>query len=138
VVVPPPAPERTERPADERSKGRRTAAYVSFAVAGVGVAMGATTGMLWLNARSDIKSACGGLDCQPQNESERARLASDKQRYDTFGTLSVVGFGMGLAGAATGAALLLSQPKEPRPEAQRAAIRPYLGPGMLGVYGVFQ
>lgn len=135
VVVPAPRPKHV-RATEEPGKGRRTLTYVSFAAAGVGIAVGATTGILWLNARSDIKAACGGLDCQPQNETEQARLDADKRRYDTFGTLSAIGFGVGLAGAATGAVLLLSQPKEP--EAKQAGIHAYVGPGLLGVYGAFQ
>jgi len=138
VVVPAPQPEHSPRAAEEGSKGRRTLTYVSFAVAGVGVAVGATTGILWLNARSDIKAACGGLECQPQNETEQARLDADKRRYDTFGTLSAIGFGVGLAGAATGVVLLLSQPKEPALEANRTALHAYIGPGTFGVYGAFQ
>jgi hypothetical protein len=137
VVVPPPQNERAEHAQAEPGNSRRTLTYVSFAVSGVGIALGATTGILWLNARSDIKAACGGLDCQPQNESERARLEDDKRRYDTFGTLSVIGFGLGLAGAATGATLLLTQPSR-EPEAKQAGIRAYVGPGVLGVRGVFQ
>jgi hypothetical protein len=137
VVVPPPPSTQAEHTEREPGNGRRTLSYVSFAVSGVGVAVGATAGILWLNARSDIKAACGGLECQPQNETERARLEDDKSRYDTFGTLSVIGFGVGLAGAATGVTLLLTEPK-PEPEAKRVTLRAYVGPGVLGVRGVFQ
>jgi hypothetical protein len=138
IVVVPPAPSKpTEAAHSERGNGRRTLVYASFAASGVGVAVGTITGILWLNARSDIKAACGGLDCQPQNESERARLEDDKRRYDTFGTLSVIGFGVGAAGAATGVALLLTQPDH-EPEAKRVGIRAYVGPGVLGIRGVFQ
>jgi len=137
VVVPPPPSNRAEPAQGERGNGRRTLSYVSFAVSGVGVALGATTGILWLNARSDIKAACGGLDCQPQNETERARLEDDKRRYDTFGTLSVIGFGVGIAGAATGVALLLTQP-DAEPVAKGVAVRAYVGPGVLGLRGAFQ
>lgn len=135
VVVPATPNRRAPRPHDDPRKARRTLAYASFAVSGVGIAVGATTGILWLNARADIKSACGGLDCQPQNDAERARLEDDKRRYDTCGTLSVIGFGVGLAGAATGVALLLTQPEEAPPK--EAFVNPYVGPGMLGVYGAF-
>lgn len=137
VVVPAPQPKHV-RATEERGNGRRTLTYVSFAASGVGIAVGATTGILWLNARSDIKAACGGLDCQPQNETEQARMDADKHRYDTFGTLSAVGFGVGLAGAATGVVLLLSQSKEPAAEGKQSAIHAYVGAGMLGVYGAFQ
>jgi hypothetical protein len=137
VVVPPPPSTRTENTEREHGNGRRTLTYVSFAASGVGVAVGAIAGILWLNARSDIKAACGGLDCQPQNETERARLEDDKRRYDTFGTLSVIGFGVGIAGAATGVALLLTQP-DAEPVAKGVAVRAYVGPGVLGLRGAFQ
>jgi hypothetical protein len=139
VVAPPPQNEHSGQVPEGRRNGRRSLAYVSFAAAGVGVAVGATTGILWLNARSDIKAACGGLDCQPQNEAERARLEDDKRRYDTCGAISVIGFGVGLAGAATGITLLLTQPKEPSEAgSKQAAIGAFVGPGVLGVRGVFQ
>jgi len=140
VIVQPPEPKPAEHTHEDRGKGRRTLAYASFAVSGVGLALGATTGILWLKARDDIKSSCGGgLVCQPQSETEQERLEADKRRYDTFGTISVIGFGVGLAGAVTGTALLLTQPKESvEAEPKRASIHPYVGPGMLGVYGAFQ
>ncbi|HKO50095.1 MAG TPA: hypothetical protein VJV79_20330 [Polyangiaceae bacterium] len=140
VVVVPPARAKPSEPArEERPKARRTLTYVSFGVAGLGVAVGTATGILWLNARNDIDSACGGLTCQPQNATEQARYEEDKRRYDTFGTLSAIGFGVGLAGAATGVALLLTQPKEPaEAQTKQASIHPYVGPGVLGVYGAFQ
>lgn len=140
VIIPPPkAPPPEPASVQERGKGRRTLAYASLAAAGVGVAFGATTGILWLNARSDIKAACGGLDCQPHSDAEKASLDADKRRYDTFGTLSVVGFGVGLVGAATGVTLLLTQPKESaEAQALPASIHAYVGPGSFGVYGAFQ
>src|SRR6185369_13805935 len=42
VVVPPPSSERAEPNHGEHGNGRRTLTYVSFAVSGVGVALGAT------------------------------------------------------------------------------------------------
>jgi len=137
VVVPPAEPKHSSRTDETHAAPHRTLAYVSLAAAGVGVVVGATTGILWLDARSDIKAACGGLDCRPQSESEQARLEDDKRRYDTFGTLSAIGFGVGLAGAATGAVLLLTGPKESA-DSGRASVRAYVGAGTLGVYGAFQ
>lgn len=138
VLVAPARTAESEHAQPDHGTGPRTLAYVSFAAAGVGLALGASTGILWLNARNDIKAACGGLDCQPQNETERARLEQDKRRYDTLGTVSVIGFGVGLVGAATGTVLLLSQPKEPESPSKRASIHAYVGPATVGVYGAFQ
>lgn len=138
VVLPPPAPTPRAEPElpPERS---RTLAYASFGVAGVGLATGAVAGILWLNARSDIKAACGGLSCEAASDNEGDRLRSDKRRHDTFGTLSGVGFAVGVAGAATGAALLIFEPN-PEVRAQTAAVRitPYCGPASLGLRGTFQ
>ncbi|MEO6600537.1 MAG: hypothetical protein ABIQ16_11725 [Polyangiaceae bacterium] len=137
-VVAPPAPvSNSGSGLDDRGNRHRTLAYVSFGVAGLGVAVGTATGILWLKARSDVKSACGGLACQAQNGTEQARFKDDKRRYDTFGTLSGVGFAVGVAGAATGLILLLSGPEAPT-EAKQAGIHPYVGPGAVGVYGAFQ
>jgi hypothetical protein len=140
VVFAPPAPlSHSGSELESRGSGRRTLAYVSFGVSGLGVAVGAATGILWLKARSDIKSACGGLACQSQNSTDQGRFSDDKRRYDTFGTLSGVGFAVGFAGAATGLILVLSQPDgRAEAEAKQAGIHPYLGPGSVGVYGAFQ
>lgn len=139
VAIVPPAPARPVAPAPkEASHGRRTLTYVSFGVSGVGLAVGAVGGILWLKARSDIKSACGGLTCQPTNSAEKSRLDDDKHRYDTSGTVAGVGFGVGVVGAATGLVLLLSQSKEPEATEQHAGVHPYVGPGSFGIYGAFQ
>ncbi|MES1174060.1 MAG: hypothetical protein ABUL62_07000 [Myxococcales bacterium] len=141
VIVHAPAPKvaSTASAAQDRGTGRRTLTYVSFGVAGVGLAVGTATGILWLKARSDIKSACGGLSCAAQNDAEQSRYDDDKRRYDTFGTLSGVGFGVGLVGAASGVLLLLTQPTDSVDgEMKQAGVHPYVGPGMLGVYGAFQ
>jgi hypothetical protein len=140
VVVAPPTPlSHSSSELEDRGSGRRKLAYVSFGVSGLGVVVGAATGILWLKARSDVKSACGGLSCQAQSSTEQGRFDDDKRRYDTFGTLSGVGFAVGFAGAATGLILLLSQPDGPADaEAKQAGIHPYVGPGSVGVYGAFQ
>ncbi|MEO8905169.1 MAG: hypothetical protein ABI488_22045 [Polyangiaceae bacterium] len=140
VVIVHPAPLRhTVGAQQDHGSARRTLTYVSFGVAGAGLAVGAATGILWLKARSDTKAACGSLSCSAQTDSEQSRDADIKRRYDTFGTLSGVGFGVGLIGAASGLALLMTQS---RPQADaataQASIHPCLGPGWVGVYGAFQ
>lgn len=139
VVLAPAAPlTHSARSAQDRDTGRRTLTYVSFGVAGVGLAVGAATGILWLKARSDIKSACGGLACAAQTAGEQSRFDDNKRRYDTFGTLSGVGFGVGVIGAASGVVLLMTESNEPTDAApQRASIHPYVGPNSLGVSGAF-
>ncbi|MEO8905141.1 MAG: hypothetical protein ABI627_26775 [Polyangiaceae bacterium] len=139
VVIARPAPNAHTAGAPKQSTARRTLTYVSFGVAGVGVAVGAATGILWLKARSDIKSACGSRSCSAPTDSEQSRDDDIKRRYDTFGTLSGVGFGVGLIGAASGVALLMTQSQPPADaDTKQAGIHPYVGPGWVGVYGAFQ
>jgi len=138
VVVPPPAPDRGKQETERRSKRNRTLSYVAFGVSGVGLAVGATTGILWLKARSDIESTCGSLSCDAANESEESRYADQKQRYDTYGTMSAIGFAVGIAGAATGITLILLEPKTNADEKAKAAyVAPYVAGTSLGLRGAF-
>lgn len=138
VVAPPLAPTPAQVEGERANRTQRTLAYVSLGVSGLGFAVGAATGILWLKARSDVKSACGGLSCSAATSGEEARFEDDKHRYDTFGTLSGVGFAVGVVGAATGAALLIWEPSSEHPKAATSAsIKPYLGPASVGVYGAF-
>ena len=139
VLAPPAARSHSYSAQQDRGSGRRTLTYVSFGVAGLGLAVGTATGILWLKARSDIKSACGGLSCSAQTDSEQSRFNDNKGRYDTFGTLSGVGFGVALVGAASGVVLLMTEGKGPADaETKQAGIHPYVGPGLVGVHGAFQ
>lgn len=139
VVLAPPTP-RVHSPRVEHARSTtRTLTYVSFGMAGLGLAAGTATGVLWLKARSDIKSACGGLSCSAQSSDEQSRFTTDKHRYDTFGTLSGIGFGVALVGAASGFVLLMSQAKEPADaETKQAGLQLCVAPGLLGVHGAFQ
>jgi len=138
VVVPPPAPDPAKQETERRGQRNRTLSYVAFGVAGVGLAVGATTGVLWLKARSDIKESCGGLTCEASTASEESRYAEQQQRYDTYGTLSAIGFAVGIAGAATGITLILLEPKANAEEkAKTARVVPYFAGTSLGLRGAF-
>jgi hypothetical protein len=138
VAILPAAPSPWVAEADRKEKRDRTLAYVSFGVSGVGLATGAVAGILWLKSRSDINSACGGLQCSARGGSEAMRFSDDKRRYDTFGTISGIGFAVGVAGAATAAALLLLEPKaDAAVPPSAASIEPYFGPSFVGARGSF-
>jgi len=138
VVVPPPAPDPMQQENEHRSKRNRTLSYVAFGVSGVGLAVGATTGILWLKARSDIKESCGSLSCEASTESEESRYADQQKRYDTYGTISAIGFAVGVAGAATGITLILLEPKKTAEEkANVAHVTPYFAGTSLGLRGAF-
>jgi hypothetical protein len=92
---------------------------------------------LWLKARSDIKASCGGLSCEASTDSEASRYADQQQRYDTYGTLSAIGFAVGIAGAATGVTLILLEPKNADEKAKAARVTPYFTGTSLGLSGEF-
>jgi hypothetical protein len=138
VVVPPAVPDPAKQETERRGKRNRTLSYVAFGVSGAGLAVGITTGILWLNARSDIKSACGGLSCEASSDSEQSRDDEQQQRYDTYGTLSAIGFAVGVAGAATGITLILLEPKAKADEkAKTSHVAPYFAGTSLGLRGAF-
>jgi len=138
VVVPPPAPDPVEQETERRDQRNRTLSYVAFGVSGAGLAVGAATGILWLKARSDIKAACGGLSCEAATDSEASRYEDQQQRYNTYGTLSAIGFAVGVAGAATGITLILLEPKTNSDEKPKVAhLTPYFAGTSLGLRGAF-
>jgi hypothetical protein len=92
---------------------------------------------LWLKARSDIQDACGGLSCEASTDAEESRYADQQQRYDTYGTLSAIGFAVGVAGAATGITLILLEPKTAEEKAKVAHVTPYFAGTSLGLRGAF-
>jgi hypothetical protein len=138
VVVPPPPPDPARQETERRGKRNRTLSYVAFGVSGAGLAVGAATGVLWLKARSDIVDACGSLSCEASTESEQSRYEDQQQRYNTYGTLSAIGFAVGVAGAATGITLILLEPKTNADEKPKTAyVAPYFAGTSLGLRGGF-
>jgi len=105
--------------------------YVAFGVSGAGFVFGGVTGALALGKRSDLSKACNSDHaCQ---SSQRDEVSS----YHTLGTLSGVGFALGVAGAGTGVALwLLNRDSAPAP-AQGLVVHPYVGVGSVGAVGSF-
>jgi hypothetical protein len=99
-----PAPEPVAPPAPPPVAEKETAlgapAIASFATAGAGVLLGTISGSIALGKRSDLEAACEA-DCPP---SMRDTLSA----YRLHRTLSYVGFGVALGGAALGSYFLLS------------------------------
>jgi hypothetical protein len=124
-VAPPPAKNRTW-------------VYVAFGVGAAGLVTGATAGILALGVRSDIQAECPDLTCPRAKDSdELSHFHDQKSKYQTLGTVSGVGFVLGLAGAGAGTALLLMQNNSGKEPAPTARVVPYLGVGELGVSGSF-
>jgi len=122
-------------PAPKTEKPSRLPAFIAFGVGGAGLVVGAVTGVLALQAHSDLEAECPGGTCTPAPEDEH-QVRSDLSRYHTYGTISGIGFVVAIAGAATGTVLYITgSPSTPAP--QRAALWPVLGPSRVGVAGRF-
>jgi len=92
--LPPPSPDRT-------------LPIVLLSAGGAAIVVGAITGVLALNARSDLKSLCGGRACEPTSQSEYEDYSHQRDRYRGLGTASGVAFATGAGAALGGAALWL-------------------------------
>lgn len=90
-VVSAPAPERPR-------SWQRTGGFVALGVGALGLGIGTYTGIVALNHKSDLDSVCKP-NCP-------ASSADDIDAFRTNRTISYVSFGVGIAAAATGVALL--------------------------------
>jgi len=126
VKLPPP-------PEPSPAKGHDpTPMYVAFGVSAGGLAVGAITGALFLSKRSDLDGVCNADHVCPSSQTET------RTAYRTFGTISVVGFAVGVAGAGVGLSLLLLNRGSSKPAtAQGVVVHPYLGLGSVGAMGSF-
>jgi hypothetical protein len=97
--APLPKPNHTSEPA--RSK---TPAYVIGGVGVAGIAVGSITGFMVLGKKSTVDSECTDHVCRPAG-------VNAANSGKTLGLVSDIGFGVGIAGLATSAILLLTQPK---------------------------
>lgn len=122
---PPPPPGGVE-PAGPR-KGPMLPALVAFGVGGLGLGVGAVTGLLTLGKVGDLEKNCPGQVCSKTEES----------RYNsahTLATVSTVGFVIAGLGAAAGAVLLVVRPGGDAAPAQTGVL---VGPGWVGARGSF-
>ena len=126
--------ETAETTSDDPSRPNASSPlpFIAFGVGGVGLGVGVVTGLMALGARSDLDASCPSGVCVPNDERDRAALQRDLDRYHSLGTISGIGFGVGLAGAITGTVLLVTGSSG---EGEAAAIAPVAGPGFVGVRG---
>jgi hypothetical protein len=119
-----------EQPAAAPSGGHSIWPWVAFGVGGVGLGLGAVTGVLAIGKHSDLSKACTGGSCGPDQQ-------NNLDSYHTLGMLSTVGFIVAGVGAVAGVTLLLVQPKSPEaaPAAPSASL--VLGPGSIAAVGRF-
>lgn len=137
----PPPPGGGERPRRERGSGFATAAFI---VGGVGVGVGAVTGILALSGKSELDDKCTGKICG----------ADDHTALDTarmWGNVSTTFFVIGGAGLLVGLYATLTAPQAPsqgalpKASAPRAnekhtgalSVVPAVGPAGVGIHGAF-
>lgn len=111
-------------PAPSNGSGRRTAAYVAGGIGIAGIVAGSITGILVLGKKQTVDENCPNHECNDPGYSAVTSAQS-------LGLVSTIGFGVGIAGLATGAVLLLTG-SEPSPSAR--TWQPVLTAG-AGTYG---
>jgi hypothetical protein len=105
----------------------KTFAFVAYGVGGVGLVVGAVTGLIAMGKHNDLSNNCKNGTCGPDQQ-------SNVDGYHTMGTLSTVGFIVAGVGAVAGTVLLLTAPKD---TTSTAFVSPYVGPGTVGATGRF-
>jgi len=110
----------------------RTLMYVAFGVSGAGLVLGGVTGALALGKRSELSKVCQS-DTHACQSDQNDKLSS----YHTLGTLSGVGFALGVAGAGAGVALWYLNRDQAPNTAHGVKVRPYLGLASFGAVGSF-
>ncbi len=133
-----PATQPATPPPDQGAShgGSKTLPIVLLAAGGVGVVAGTVFGVLALGTKSNLDNACTNKLCPSSS-------TSDINSLTVQATISTIGFGVGIAGAAVGTVLLLtSGGGDATPEApQHAApvrVHPWIGLGGAGLSGSFR
>jgi hypothetical protein len=103
--LPSPTEEEIQDSKDEAAS-RRVWLYGTGAIGVVGVVVGTVTGAVVLGKKGTVDDNCEGTRCNAMGKD-----AADSAQ--SLGTVSTIGFGVGIAGLATAAMLALTEPKSP-------------------------
>jgi hypothetical protein len=132
LTPPPGEPPPAEAPTQAKSK---VPMIVAYGVGGAGIVVGAIFGIVALGKQSSLNNECPTKACNPSAQ-------GDIDSLNSTATISTVGFGVGIVGAAVGTVLLLtsggghsSAASSSHPASAR--ITPYFGPGTAGLTGSF-
>jgi hypothetical protein len=115
------------------SRAMSNATWVSFGIGGVALVFSGTTA-IWAMVKKHDLDKLGYWD---STRCERAPSQDDCNAYRRLRNWSIVGFYTGLAGAATGTALLLATPSKQTRHPSAASWSPWVGLGSAGVQGQF-
>ncbi len=136
VVQPPPDNTSSDPalagPAVPPTTPKNKVTMIGFTVAGVGVVVGAMSGLLASSKKSNLDVACGAQKkCGPD-------AYDDLDSARTWATVSTVAFAIGGVGLALGFYGLFSKEKaDAKPPTSGARVTPFIGPGSVGVHGAF-
>ena len=128
AAPPPPPPPVHDAPPPPRPASRLPA-YVALGIGGVGLAVGATFGLLAIHGKSQLDGECTDKRCP-------AGAQADLDGTRRQAAVSSVGFGVGVVGAVVGGLLLLTLPTDTATTSS-ARLTPVLGLGSIGVRGAF-
>lgn len=122
----------------ERSAGKSPVlAYTALGMGAVGVGVGT----VFLLQRNSTRTAADEhfYECTLRvcSDSERESFLDEDKKAATYGTLSLVGFGVGAAAVSTGVYLLLTRDSKPKNNTARLHLIPYVGLGNAGAVGSF-
>jgi hypothetical protein len=132
LTLPPPPVVHTEPPKPPPPPPpviprRNSVATAGFVIGGVGIAVGALTGLLAISKKNELGPQCPNMNCPSSAQ-------DDLDSAKSWATFSTVAFVAGGIGAAIGIfAIVGARPNEPQSE--WAAF--YVGPGSVGVHGAF-
>ena len=128
-------PEQTAG-GDGAGSSTRTAAWIALGVGAAGLVAGTVFVFVNRNDRTSANALCSGPGgvCPPDKKNDVTSLDSSA---DTAATVAWIGYGVGVAAAATGAALLIfgGPSKAAVPTASR--VEPWIGAGSAGIRGRF-
>ncbi len=131
------APVKTELAKEEEasSGGTMVPAGIAYGVGGAGLAVGAAFGILAFQKTDEVEELCGGTTC-PQEYADEVAAAQD------YGTASTVAFAIGGLGVVAGLILTFTVgmddgPSESEEEKKGARVTPVVGPGFVGLTGVY-
>lgn len=132
VISTPSGPKPTDRTLD----------YVLLSAGGVGIVVGAVTGILALQVRKDLNATCPAATCYPGDGSEYSDYRQKVNRYRGLGTASGVAFGAGATAAVAGAVLFLFTGKSEKPapsetSSKASSLKALVGPTSFGLSGTF-
>ncbi len=130
--APPPQPTPTAKPMSDRGEtggSSSTLAWVSIGVGALGLGVGAVTGLMTMSKTSKLEQQCTELKCPPSAH-------ADFDSAHTLGTVSTVGFVVGVVGVGLGGILLLSSGSGSGSASARR-IEAYVTPTSLGLRGAF-